>query len=274
MLGRSRQAYYKQIRSQSEKQFQEMVVLEAVREIRRELPQTGTVKLIRECRETWESKGIRMGRDRTYSLLRDHHMLLRKTKKTRPKTTWSKHWLNKYSNLIQEVSFTHPNQLWVADITYLPIESPGRWCYLFLITDAVSRKIVGYHVSKGLDARSAEKALSMALKQNADTKGLIHHSDRGIQYCSNSYVKKLKMNGMRISMTQTGSPYENALAERINGIIKHELIYPFGAIATIQEASNRVEKAVQLYNRKRLHSSIGYRTPELTHQTSQPIPGL
>ncbi|MFT5512251.1 MAG: putative transposase [Bacteroidia bacterium] len=255
-MGYSRQAYYKQIRSRSEWLIKKQKILESVNEIRKELPKTGTIKIMEHCQEYWMSQGIKIGRDKTFNLLRENGMLQRRRKRYKPQTTWSNHWLRKHPDLIKHSTFDRPNQLWVSDITYLPM---GKgWCYLFLTTDAVSRKVVGYHVSRRLDASSALKALSMAITENPVRDRLIHHSDRGVQYCSHSYVKKLNQHDIKISMTQSGSPYDNAIAERINGILKHELIFPFGDLNSIEEVKNRVKHAIASYNHLRLHQSIGY----------------
>lgn len=268
MLGYSRQAYYKQVRSRSEWLIKSQKILASVQEIRQELPKTGTIKILEHCQANWKKQGIKIGRDKTFNLLRERGLLQRKHRRSKPQTTWSNHWLRKHPDLTKHTTFTEPNQLWVSDITYL--ELGEYWCYLFLITDAVSRKIVGYEVSRRLDTSSALKALQMAIDQNPVTDGLIHHSDRGIQYCSHSYIKKLGKYNVSVSMTQTGSPYDNAIAERINGIMKNELIYPFGKLHDIQHAKIRVQKAVVKYNEMRLHQSIGYKTPESVHLSCKP----
>lgn len=269
LLGYSRQAYYKQLRSRSEWLLKSKVILESVREIRKTLPKTGTLKIIEHCRDNWKQEGIKIGRDKTFSLLRENGLLQRKHKRNKPQTTWSNHWLKKHPDLIKHQTFSRPNELWVSDITYLPL--PLNWCYLFLITDAVSRRIVGYHVAKGLDTTGALKALNMALVQNKDRVGLIHHSDRGIQYCSHAYVNMLSKQSIKISMTQTGSPYDNAIAERINGIIKHELIFPHGPLTDLEHARETVTIAVNRYNNIRLHQSLNYQTPHYVHLNSQPL---
>ena len=272
MLGYSRQAYYKQLRNRSEWLLKSKIIVDSVRQIRTTLPRTGTLKLIEHCQQKWKQQGIKIGRDKTFDILREHGLLQRKHKQNKPQTTWSNHWLRKHPNLIKEKKFDQSNQLWVSDITYLPI--PTGWCYLFLITDGFSRKIVGYHVSIGLDANAAVKALKMALNNNPNTEGLIHHSDRGIQYCSHAYVQVLKKAKVNISMTQTGSPYDNAIAERINGIIKHELIFPFGKLRNLEHAKSSVLTAVKRYNEQRLHTSLNYKTPYQVHLNSQPTIGI
>ncbi len=156
----------------------------------------------------------------------------------------------------------HPNQLWVCDITYIPVNA--TFCYLSLITDAYSRKIVGFYLSENLTAQGTIKALKMALRNTANVNGLIHHSDRGIQYCCTEYVNVLKHKQIKISMTQNGDPYENAIAERVNGILKSELLsenYP-----DYERAQTQITKSIGIYNCKRLHASCDMLTPANAHQ--------
>jgi transposase InsO family protein len=268
VLGYSRQAYYKQVRTQSEWVLKNQIIIESVHQIREHLPKTGTVKIWKECQKKWYNKGIKIGRDKTFNLLREQGLLQRKHRKKKPQTTMSNHWFKKYPDLIKENEFTRPNQLWVSDITYIDINS--SWAYLFLITDAVSHKIVGHHLSNRIDTLAAIEALNKAIKTEKPNKELIHHSDRGIQYCSHAYTRVLGKHGINISMTQSGSPYDNAIAERINGILKHELIFPFGKLFTIEQAQKRINTAVRNYNSLRLHQSIGYKTPESVHKTVNP----
>ncbi len=268
-LGYTRQAYYKQIRNRSEWLEKRQQIVDSVNSIRKELPKTGTVKIHAHFRQQWAAQGIKIGRDKTFDVLRESGLLQRKRKRSKPQTTWSAHWRKKHPDLAKNTIVTRANELWVSDITYLPINA--SWCYLFLITDAYSHKIVGYHVSYRLDTSAALQALQMALSERKDTAELIHHSDRGIQYCSHSYVRLLKKNRIRVSMTQSGSPYDNAIAERINGIVKHELIYPFGELTSLEQAKTRVKEAVTKYNNLRLHQSLQYKTPESVHMKCKPL---
>jgi hypothetical protein len=240
-----------------------------VNQLRIDLPKTGTVKIHKQYQQEWAENGIKIGRDKTFNILRENGLLQRKRRQSKPQTTMSKHWLKKYPDLVKGKSFMYANQLWVSDITYLKVNQ--KWAYLFLITDAVSHKIVGYHLSKRMDSLSAVMALKMALKNENPAKNLIHHSDRGIQYCSHSYTNILHKKNIKISMTQSGSPYDNAIAERINGILKHELIYPFGDMNTMSDAEIGVNKAIMKYNTMRLHQSINYQTPYIAHQNCQLI---
>lgn len=209
---------------------------------------------------------IKMGRDALFELLAANNLLIKRRKRRAP-TTNSLHWLRKYPNLIRSFTTTRSNQLWVSDITYWRLKD--RFIYISFITDAYSHKIVGYQVDETLEAASTIRALQMAIDEAAGSiEGLIHHSDRGIQYCSHHYVKLLQDNQIQISMTENGDPLENALAERINGIIKEEYLDCY-QIETIQEATLLLEEVVKLYNQERPHMSIGNLTPEEIHQTNQ-----
>ena len=209
-----------------------------------------------------------MGRDALFNLMA-HHGLLIRNRKRKIHTTHSNHWMRKYPNLIREWAPQEPNQLWVSDITYWKIVT--GFVYISLITDAYSRKIVGYHLSGTLETRAPMAALQMALDSLIDpVEGLIHHSDRGIQYCSYSYVNLLKDYQVKISMTENGDPLENPIAERINGIIKQEYLLN-NTIFTLNEASESLRKAVRAYNEERPHASISYLQPSLVHQTNRVI---
>jgi len=189
-------------------------------------------------------------------------MLVRKRKR-KFFTTQSHHWLHKYDNLIDGKELTGANQLWVSDITY--INNPKDVYYLYLITDAYSQKIVGWHISEDLKAKSAVMALKSALKANEGRlDNLIHHSDRGVQYCSEEYVKILKRNEVRISMTKPGSPQENAIAERLNGILKEEWLYDAN-FKSLKEGRKKLKQITWIYNDLRLHNSLGIKTPNQIH---------
>jgi putative transposase len=206
-----------------------------------------------------------IGRDAFFDLLRDHGLLVRK-RKTRVITTNSFHWLRKYPNLIRDLAPLHPNQLWVSDITY--IKTDAGFVYLFLITDAYSRKIIGWNLSETMEAKHAMRALYMALSQlPANCKDLIHHSDRGIQYCSTKYVQCLQEQDIKISMTENGDPYENAIAERVNGILKIEWLYDM-TLKDYSEAKDAIGSIIDIYNTERPHASIELLTPEQAHNTS------
>jgi len=225
----------------------------------------GVRKLYELLRPFMREHGIKMGRDALFDLLSVHGLLLRKRQR-HIKTTHSHHWLKKYPNLIIDFTPTQPNQLWVSDITYW--KTGGIWFYISLITDAYSRKIVGYHLSGSLHAEQTLKALHMALsglrKEPDALRQLIHHSDRGSQYCSSSYVNQLKKKNINISMTQNGDPLENAIAERVNGIIKNEYLLNYHC-NNINDARKLLNQAVAFYNKERPHSSISNLTPGFVH---------
>jgi transposase InsO family protein len=213
-------------------------------------------------REPFAAHGIKMGRDALYALLGSHGLLVR-FRRRRPYTTNSDHPYNRYPNLIRNFRPERAGQLWVSDITYL--RHPGRFSYLSIVTDAYSHKIVGYKLHATLHSEGAVAALAMAAKDPKRTEGLIHHSDRGIQYCCNEYVQMITHLKIKLSMTENGDPYENAVAERVNGILKHEfgLRETFGSIEAAQKA---VDEAVRKYNSQRIHDSCDRLTPDAAHQ--------
>jgi len=209
---------------------------------------------------------IKMGRDALFDLLSSNYLLVRKRKR-RIQTTQSSHWLRKYPNLISGFVPTGPNQLWVSDITFWKIN--GGHVYISLITDAYSHKVVGYHVAETLEAVESVQALKMALSglfmEPDGHFQLIHHSDRGVQYCSFEYVKLLKDNNIQISMTENGDPLENALAERLNGILKDEYLND-SPVTSMKEARKVLARIIGLYNEDRPHMSIGNLCPSLVHE--------
>ena len=261
----SRQAYYKHEWTLTEERFQCSLILEETRAIRKRHPRLGVRKLQELLRPFMQEHDIRMGRDALFDILSAHGMLIR-TRKRCIKTTFSHHWLKKYPNLIVDFIPLQPNQLWVSDITYW--KPAGLTFYITFITDAYSRKIIGYNLSETLHAEEITKALNGALKElkkpQEQLQELIHHSDRGTQYCSSLYVNRLKKNHIKISMTQNGDPLENAIAERVNGIIKEEYLLNYQC-NNINDASKQLDMAVSLYNNERPHNSIGNLTPEFVH---------
>lgn len=237
---------------------EEHILLDAVRKIRKKMPRIGTRKLY----EKLSTQPIKVGRDALFELLGRNDLLVRR-KRTKVFTTQSYHWFRKYPNLIKGIEVTGPNQLWVSDITY--VETDQGFLYLFLITDAYSRKIVGVKVAENLEAINAVQALKQAIKGlPSSASGFIHHSDRGVQYCCNEYVKVLEKNNIRISMTQNGDPIENAIAERVNGILKVEWLYD-QKLASFDKAKAYIHSIVNIYNTQRPHSSIDMLTPEQAH---------
>jgi transposase InsO family protein len=263
LFGKSRQAFYKR-EEYFEEQYQvQLIVLELVAQLRRELPGLGTKKLYWCLREPFKTHGIKMGRDKLHELLRKSGMLIRR-KRGIPKTTNSRHWMKKYPNLVQELVIAQSEQLWVADITYICVGYDFN--YLSLVTDAYSKKIVGYCLYPNLSAEGCLYALEMALKGRTKfLPDLIHHSDRGTQYCSFEYVLGLKESNIAISMTQDGEGYENQIAERMNGILKTEFNLS-RIFKTHQDAKMAVIQSIEAYNTKRPHMSCNFLTPVLAHE--------
>jgi transposase InsO family protein len=210
-----------------------------------------------------QSHGIKIGRDAFFDLMRDHHLLV-KQRKNYHVTTNSNHWMRKYPNLIREQEPMGPNHIWVSDITYW--KTKGGHYYISLITDAFSRKIVGYHVAENMEAIQSVAALKMAVTPlKIGHTGLIHHSDRGSQYCSSQYVSVLKKHNIQISMTENSDPLENAIAERINGIIKGEYLFDY-QINSLTHAKEVLKAVVKLYNEERPHNSLNNHTPANIHE--------
>jgi transposase InsO family protein len=253
----NRDAYYKiKIRNQ-ERLIIESKVIEMVKDVRNTQPRVGTRKLHRELGDTFESLGYNIGRDRLFNILKRNNMLI-KRKKVSYKTTNSHHRFYKYNNLIKNLNINAPNQVWVSDITY--IRTIKGFCYLALITDLYSRKIVGSDISDSLELSGCLRALKMALASKRPTDNLVHHSDRGIQYCSNQYVNQLKKKNIQISMTEENHCYENAVAERVNGILKGEF-YLDECFTNTLSAKKAAKCAIDIYNNKRLHLSLDFKTP-------------
>lgn len=261
LLGITRQAYYQYFWRSEAITIEQEIVLQQVCKIRANHRHMGGRKLYEKLQPFMQEHQVKMGRDALFDLLSANGLLVRK-KRRRVYTTQSFHWLRKYPNLIKEFIPTAPNQLWVSDITYWKI-SPGN-LYISFITDAYSHKVVGYHVAETLEAVETIEALKMALKGLKGTYNLIHHSDRGIQYCSASYVELLQKNKIQISMTENGDPRENAVAERINGIIKEEYLND-NKVNNVKQAKQLLDSSVSLYNEDRPHMSIGNLTPDNVH---------
>jgi putative transposase len=244
--------------------MREDLILKQVISIRKSHRKIGTRKLYEMLRPFMEEHGIKMGRDALFTLLSANYLLMR-LRKRKAQTTNSYHWFRKYPNLIRGFTPTGPNQLLVSDITYWKFYDV--FLYISFVTDAYSHKIVGYHLARTLDAIESIQALKMAITYLVpkDDFKPIHHSDRGIQYCSQDYVKLLQDNNFQISMTESGDPLENAIAERINGIIKEEYLNNY-EVADINEARLLLQAVVDLYNNERPHMSIGNLTPNQVHQ--------
>ena len=230
-------------------------------EIRRRLPRLGTRKLYHLLKPRLKAAGIKLGRDGLFDYLRGQRLLI-KPRRSYTKTTYSKHWMKKYPNLLQSLTITEPEQAFVSDITY--VESGEGIHYLSLVTDACSRKIMGYELSWDMKAREVVKAIQQAMQKCSFETPLVHHSDRGVQYCSEIYQSELAKHDVRVSMTDGYDCYQNALAERVNGILKQEfLIYQ---CATFEDLKALVDESIKAYNQLRPHLSLGMRTPEKVHK--------
>lgn len=256
--GISRQAYYRNNTRFGISKLEISVVTSLVRNIRKRHPRMGGRKLYYLLRKDLEKTGRRIGRDKFFDILRSQGLLVRPLRKY-VRTTNSHHRFRVYNNLIEDMEINRCNQVLVSDITYL--STYNRFYYLALITDVYSRKIIGYDLSDSLSLKSSLRTLKMALKGLEDTEGMIHHSDRGIQYCSNEYTQLLKRKGVQISMAGKGNAYENAIAERVNGILKTEYLLDkkYSDYKILKKA---VESAIKSYNRYRPHMSLGYETPD------------
>jgi len=260
----SRDAFYKFKKRYVKRIKIENQVLEIVHKRRRILPREGARKLMRSLKADFDRSNIKIGRDQLLRILRDNDLLIRR-KKYSSRTTNSHHRFYKYNNIIKDVDINKSNQVWAADITY--IRTIKGFCYLALLTDMHSRKIVGFDLSDSLELTGCVRALKKALYQNRGIRNLTHHSDRGIQYCSNVYTNELKRKKIAISMTEENHCYENALAERVNGILKDEF-YLDQTFASVTEAKKATKNAIKLYNSKRLHLSLNYKTPNNVHQNA------
>ncbi|KAA5539116.1 IS3 family transposase [Adhaeribacter rhizoryzae] len=267
LFGKSRQAYYQQLCQQEKNDKQQMLILAQVIKIRQQLPGVGTGKLHHLLTDFLAEQQIKLGRDKLYDLLRENH-LLRSKRRRRAKTTNSQHPFYKYANLIKELPVSYPNQLWVSDITY--IRTGNDFSYLSLITDAYSHQIMGWALDTTLQTKGPLTTWQMAVKSLQKGKeSLIHHSDRGIQYCSKEYIQLLCTNNICISMTNQGEPGENALAERINRTIKDE--FNCRAFLSFDLAKAAITKSILAYNQLRPHASCDYLKPAQAHQQDGPL---
>lgn len=267
LFGFSRQAWYENKKRQSGLQMQEVFILSLVKLLRKEHPRMGAEKLHRLIMPQLQEHDIKYGRDKFYYLLREHGLLV-KRKRRGSKTTNSNHFYRKYPNLIREIELMSSGRLWVSDITYIRTEK--GFVYLSLVTDAYSKKTVGWCLWPDLTSEGALNALKMAISAEGVKQGLIHHSDRGIQYCCNDYVNYLKGSKINISMTENGDPYENAIAERVNGILKDE--YDLDqTFADYHAALEATKLAVYKYNNKRPHRSVDFMVPQQAHHQQGPL---
>lgn len=257
----SRQSYYKLYRQQEQEVAKQAIIVQQVQQIRREQLRLGTRKIYHELQPQLRQMGIRLGRDKFFELLRCHDLLVKRRRKYAV-TTNSDHPYRRYGNELEKATITGPGQAWVSDITYL--RAGKGFVYLSLVTDRYSRKIVGWHVDVSLGVEATMKSLRQAMAGCKDPRGIIHHSDRGIQYCSYPYTYFLKDKGMIISMGAVGNCYENAVAERVNGILKDEYALD-SEFTDLQQAIKATRQAVYLYNYKRPHWSLNFKKPAEVH---------
>lgn len=265
LFGKSKQAYYQKQKRIYAQAAQEHLLLKAIQPIRQLMPRIGARKLLVKLR----AQGFQIGRDAFFDLLRRERLLVRPRRK-KVRTTHSFHYYKKYPNLIQGMQINRPNQLWVSDITY--VKMTNGFAFLCLVTDAYSRKILGFQLADSLQAKHAVAALNMAIQQwpARAQQALIHHSDRGIQYCCKPYIALLEKHHINISMTQSGDPIDNAIAERVNGILKTEWLDQIQC-DSIDQTRTQVERIIQIYNQQRPHSSIDMLTPQQAHLRTGPL---
>lgn len=262
MFGLDRQVYYRRIKRIARSQGIAGKIVDLVHEIRTTQPRIGTRKLYHMLAR--ELRALKVGRDKFFDILRANHLLITR-KRSYHTTTMSHHRFRKYPNIIKEVTVCRPNQVWVSDITYIgKRESP---CYLSLVTDAYSKKIVGFEVSQTMCTPHVVKALKMAQKQRKTNEPLIHHSDRGVQYCAEEYQYYLSKYQLSCSMTENSDPYENAIAERINGILKQEFMIDTYHL-DLHLMKQIVAEAIDIYNNDRPHWSNHMLTPNQMHMKS------
>jgi len=263
-LGISRQAYYQHQRRRVTKQVLEEAVCEQVQKIRQHHAYMGTRKLWQELQPWLEAEGYKVGRDRLFEILRKHDLLVRRRRR-RQRTTWAGHW--RCPNLLAETTITGPDQAWVSDITY--VETEQGFAYLSLVTDLYSRRIMGFDLSDSLAVEGALRAFRMACRSaQGSLAGLIHHSDHGVQYTCHAYREALDKQDMLSSMGEVGNCYDNAVAERINGILKLE--YGLDSrFASIRQARRAVREAQWLYNHERPHLSLNYQKPHQVYRNGQ-----
>jgi len=260
-FGYCRDAYYKLERRIRSKEYTEAQILDLVKQRRKLQPREGGKKVYIGITDDLDRLNLKIGRDKLFDILRSNNMLV-SPRRSYVKTTNSKHHFYIYHNLTEDFTPIRKNQLWVSDITY--IRTIKGFCYLALITDAYSRKIVGYDISNSLELEGALRALKKALKSLPAGHNLIHHSDRGIQYCSYAYTDLLKERKVKISMASKGNCYENALAERVNGILKQEYYLDI-TFVDVNHAIKACKDAINIYNNHRLHMALNYKIPEYVH---------
>ena len=263
MFGVNRQVYYRAKNSEKKRRQKAEKVVDLVQQIRLRMPRIGSRKLYHLLYNDFRE--ISIGRDRLFAIMRANHMSI-VPKRQYHITTDSHHRFRKHKNLIEDITVTRPEQVWVSDITYIGTRKNPM--YLALVTDAYSKKIMGYDVSSSLDTSGALRAIKTAVKQRVYKKALIHHSDRGLQYCSYDYQDALSDKKLKTSMTEKYDPYQNAVAERINGIIKHEFLSGIN-VKDIELMKKIVNQSIQIYNEERPHLSCYFYTPNQMHKQSK-----
>ncbi len=261
LAGKSRQAYYRSLWSRKRSRERADEVVSLVERIRAEMPRVGVRKIYHMARE--RLRPLRVGRDRLFSILRANYLLVRPARAYHV-TTRSRHRFRKYENLTEGLRVCRPEQVWASDITY--VGNGGRHLYLALVTDVYSKRVMGHDLSESLAAEGCLRALDRANRERMyGDELLIHHSDRGIQYCCGAYQERLRRYGMRVSMTEGHDPYANAVAERVNGILKQEFLLEEYDLP-LREMRRVVRDAIGTYNRDRPHYSCGYLTPDQMHR--------
>jgi len=262
MVGRTRQSYYERTWRGNMRAVKEDEVLALVQRVRAQMPRLGTRKLYELLHGEFAERQLKVGRDKLFTILR-HKGLLMARRRRYTKTTDSRHWMHKYPNLVKDLPLERPEQVFVSDITYIATDE--GYNYLSLVTDAASKKIMGYALREDLSGQGCLEALAMALGRRTTEAPLIHHSDRGLQYCCKDYVEMLSEHEVGISMTENGDPYENAIAERVNGILKEEF-YLSETFASHTQAAKHIAQSIEIYNTQRPHMSCQMMIPEQAHQ--------
>jgi putative transposase len=264
LFGVNRQVYYRRIQSVKRRKLRAVQVIELVESIRYQMPKIGTRKLYFMLEN--ELKQLKVGRDMLFRILKANHMLIQ-PKRRYHITTNSYHRFRKHKNLVENVVPEKPEQIWVSDITYVGNrENP---MYLALVTDAYSKQIMGHDLSNSLDVSGSLRALKMAVKKRKYKNNIVtHHSDRGLQYCSNEYQDLLKQSKMNCSMTESYDPYANAVAERVNGILKGEFI-GYKNKHSLASMDRLIKCSIEIYNERRPHFSCFYKTPPQMHQQNE-----
>lgn len=265
-MGISRQAIYQRERRATARAEVLNPVKELVMQYRRFMPRLGTRKLYYLIKPELEKRQIKLGRDGLFDYLRESGLLI-KPRRSYTKTTFSKHWMRKHPNLLKDMIADRAEKVFVSDITY--VESDEGTHYLSLVTDACTRKIMGYEVSREMKSSDVVKALEMAIGARQTSLPLIHHSDRGLQYCSGDYQQVLAAQGILPSMTDGYDCYQNALAERVNGILKQEFL--LNRCKSFEELKLLVKQSVSIYNHLRPHLSLGMKTPEDVHEKASSL---